>query len=152
MSNKRSIILAWFLVISGISQAQLNPVNWSFSSKKLDDKTYELHMKALIQPGWHLFSQTQPEDAIAIPTGFVLNNNPLVKYDGKIREVGDMEKFHDDKLDLSANQYSNDVSFVQVVKLKTKAKTNVTGTVEFQTCNDQKCLPPKKVNFTIPIQ
>jgi len=40
---------------------------------------------------------------------------------------------------------------VQVVKLKAKAKTNIAGVVEFQTCDDKKCLPPKKVNFNIPI-
>jgi len=152
MSIKRLLILGLFISTSGLIHAQLNPISWSFTSKKLDDKTYELHMKAFIQEGWHLFSQNQPEDAIAIPTGFVLNKNPLVSFDGKIKEVGILERFHDKKLDLSANQYSNNVSFVQVVKLKTKVKTNVTGTVEYQTCNDERCLPPRKVNFTIPIQ
>lgn len=130
---------------------QANPVSWTFSSKKIGDKQYELHMTATIQKGWHLYSQTQPEDAIAIPTGFKINNNPLLALDGAIKEEGKMEKFHDAKLELSANQYSNKVNFVQVVKLKANAKTNVTGTVEFQTCNDEKCLPPKKVNFTIDL-
>ncbi len=130
---------------------QANPVSWAFSSKKIGDKQYELHMTATIQKGWHLYSQTQPEDAIAIPTGFKINNNPLLTLDGAIKEEGKMEKFHDAKLELSANQYSNKVDFVQVVKLKANAKTNVTGTVEFQTCNDEKCLPPKKVNFAIDL-
>ena len=133
------------------AQAQ-NPISWSFSSKKIDDKTFEVHMTASIQAGWHLFSQTQPEDAIAIPTGFTINNNPLLKLDGKIKEIGNLEKFHDKKLDLSANQYSNKVTFVQVVKLKTSAKTNLTGSVEFQTCNDEKCLPPRTVNFNVAIK
>ncbi|HYC41081.1 MAG TPA: protein-disulfide reductase DsbD domain-containing protein [Chitinophagaceae bacterium] len=144
--------LALLLLIAVIAKAQLNPVSWNFSAKKIDDKTYELHMKANMQPGWHLFSQTQPDDAIAIPTGFVLNKNPLVSYEGRIREQGTLEKFHDKKLDLSANQYSNTVNFVQMVKLKARVKTTVTGTVEYQTCNDEKCLPPRKVNFSIPIQ
>ncbi|MBN8880443.1 MAG: hypothetical protein J0I32_23055 [Sphingobacteriales bacterium] len=132
-------------------QAQQNPVSWTFSSKKVGDKQYELHMTATIQKGWHLYSQVQPEDAIAIPTGFKINNNPLLTLEGKIKEEGKMEKFHDAKLELSAHQYSNKVDFVQVVKLKANAKTNVTGMVEFQTCNDEKCLPPKKVNFTIDL-
>ena len=151
MTSKGFFLLVTVLLSAGILNAQLNPVTWNFISKKIDDKTYELHMTASIQSGWHLFSQNQPDDAIAIPTDFVLNNNPLVKYDGKIKELGKLEKFHDDKLNLSANQFSNRVNFVQTVKLTTRVKTNVTGTVEYQTCNDQKCLPPKKVNFTIPI-
>ena len=109
-------------------------------------------MTANIQPGWHLYSQTQPDDAIAIPTGFSINNNPLLKLDGKIKEVGSMQKFMDEKLDISANQYAGKVDFVQIVKLKTNAKTNLTGKVEYQTCNDERCLPPKTVNFSIAIK
>ena len=45
-----------------------SPVSWTFSSKKIADKTFELHLTADIQSGWHLYSQEQPEDAIAIPT------------------------------------------------------------------------------------
>jgi thiol:disulfide interchange protein DsbD len=108
-------------------------------------------MTATIRPGWHLYSQEQPDNAIAIPTGFTINNNPLLNLDGKIKELGKIEKFHDSKLDVSANQYSNKVDFVQVVKLKANAKTKLTGNVEYQTCDDEKCLPPKTVNFSIPI-
>lgn len=133
------------------ANAQLNPVSWSFSSKKIADKTYEVHLTATMQTGWHLYSQVQPEDAIAIPTGFTINSNPLLALQGKIKEVGKMEKFHDPKLEISANQYAAKVDFVQVVKLKANAKTSLTGSVEYQTCDDKKCLPPKTVNFTIPV-
>ena len=150
---KRTIFILLVVVLgSNLLNAQLNPVNWTFSSKKISDKTYELHLTATMQPGWHLFSQEQPEDAVAIPTGFKLNNNPLVTLDGKIKEIGKLEKFHDAKLDISANQYAEKVDFVQVVKLKSNVKTNVTGSVEYQTCDDKKCLPPKTVTFSIPVK
>ena len=108
--------------------------------------------RTTMQSGWHLYSQVQPEDAIAIPTGFKLNSNPLLSLEGNIKEIGKMEKFHDARLEVSANQYANKVDFVQVVKLKANAKTNLTGSVEYQTCDDKKCLPPKTVNFTIPVK
>jgi hypothetical protein len=148
---KKYSLLFSLVLFAVIAQAQ-NPVNWTFTSKKINDKTYEVHMTANIQAGWHVFSQTQPDDAIAIPTSFVINSNPLVKLDGKVKEEGKLEKFKDEKLDIAANQYSNKVNFVQVVKLKGTAKTNVSGTVEFQTCNEEKCLPPRKINFTVAIQ
>ena len=145
------ICLISFIFTALITQAQ-SPVNWSFTSKKLSDKTYEVHLTANIQSGWHLYSQTQPDDALAIPTNFTLNNNPLLKLDGKIKEIGTMEKFKDKILGVSAHQYSNKVDFVQVVKLKSNAKTNISGSVEFQTCDDKKCLPPKTVNFNIALK
>ena len=140
-----------FTGLASLAQAQLNPITWTFSAKKINDNTYELQMKASIQTNWHLYSQTQPEDAVAMPTTFVLNPNPLFTLDGKIKEVGKMEKYTDKVLKVSANQYSNTVTFTQLIKLKGKAKTSVTGTVEYQTCDDQKCLPPKKVNFKVAL-
>jgi len=150
---KRTMTFVLALITGALSlNAQLNPVSWAFTSKKIADKTYEIHLTATMQSGWHLFSQVQPEDAVAIPTGFKINNNPLVTLDGKIKEIGKMEKFHDATLDISANQYANKVDFVQKVKLKSNVKTSITGSVEYQTCDDKKCLPPKTVTFSIPVK
>ncbi len=150
MMKKTFPLLSIFVIVT-TAQAQMNPVSWAFSSKKLNDKTYEVHITATIQSGWHLYSQLQPDDAIAEPTLFAFNKNPLLTLDGKVKEEGKLEKFHDAKLEVSANQYSKTVKFVQVVKLRAKAKTNVSGSVRFQTCNDEKCLPPKTVTFNVAL-
>ena len=113
---------------------------------------YEVEMKATIQDRWHLYSQAQPDDAIVIPTTFTFNPNPLFSVEGKVMENGKLEKFSDKNLGVSANQYSNSVTFVQKIKMKANAKTNLTGSVEYQTCDDKKCLPPKTVTFSIPIK
>lgn len=148
---KKALLVVLFFAIGGIAFAQ-NPVSWSFTSKKVSDKVYEVIAIASIQPGWHLYSQNQPEDAIAQPTAFMFNKNPMLNFEGKVKEMGKLEKYRDEKLEVSANQYSNKVQFVQVVKLKGAAKTAVTGKLEFQTCDDQKCLPPKTVPFTIALK
>ena len=147
---KKTGLLGLFFLIMMTVSAQ-NPVSWNFIAKKLSGGSYEIHMTATMQDGWHLYSQDQPEDAIAMPTTFSINSNPLLSLNGKIKEIGKLEKFRDEKLDLSANQYSKKVNFVQVVKLKGKVKTNFAGNVEFQTCDDKKCLPPKKVNFNVAL-
>ena len=148
---RATILLVALLVVNAVS-AQPNPVRWTFAAKKIADKQFEVEMRADIIAGWHLYSQLQPEDAIAIPTEFVLNQNPLLNLKGKIREVGKMERFKDATLGVSAHQYSGQVVFVQTVELKAKVKTALSGTVEYQTCDDEKCLPPKKVSFTIPLK
>ena len=146
----KAVILSLFLFATMAVSAQ-NPVTWTFTSKKGTDNSYEIHMTATIEKGWHLYSQTQPEDAIAIPTTFAITSNPLIEVVGKIKEDGKMEKFHDSQLDLSANQYSKTVNFVQTIKLKGKAKTSFSGSVEYQTCDDKKCLPAKTVNFKVAL-
>ena len=149
---KRILFLAFSIFSITLVHAQLNPVSWSYTAKKIADKTYEVHLTATIQSGWHLYSQTQPEDAIVDPTAIVFTGNPLLTLDGKVKELGKMEKFHDKQLDISANQYSSNVDFVQVVKLKSNAKTSLAGKLTFQTCDDEKCLPPKTVNFAVAIK
>jgi thiol:disulfide interchange protein DsbD len=150
--KKKLTLLVMVSALAFGAKAQLNPVLWSFSAQKTGEKTYEIHMKATIQPGWHLYSQSQPKDAIAMPTSFTINRNPLFEKDGKIREMGNLEKINDETLGVTNHQYSSTVDFVQKVKVKGNAKTNFTGNVEFQTCDDKKCLPPKKVNFNIAIK
>lgn len=149
---KKLFLLAIICFAALSSNAQLNPIVWSFTAKKTGDKSYEIVMKATIQNKWHLYSQTQPDDAVINPTAFTININPLFKLDGKISEIGKMEKYKDKELGISANQYSTSVTFVQKVKLKANVKTNFTGNVEYQTCDDHQCLPPKKVNFSVAIK
>ena len=148
----KRLFLSVAVLFTGLFLSAQSPVNWTFSAKKIDDKTFEVHMLASIQKGWHLYSQDQPEDAIANPTSFTITANPLFQLEGKIKEIGKMEKFTDKQLGLSANQYSNGVDFVQVIKLKGSAKTSISGSVEYQTCDDKKCLPPKTVNFSVALK
>jgi len=149
--KKFLLILVAFFTVGFLSAQGLNPVNWSFNSKKISDNVYEIQMIATIQQGWHVYSQSQPKDAIAQPTTVVFNKNPLLELDGTLKESGNLEKFKDKDLDISANQYSNKVVFSQRVKVKGKAKTNVTGKLTYQTCNDEKCLPAKTINLSIAL-
>ena len=149
---KTFIYFLLFTFSFGTAVAQMpNPVQWTYFAKKIADKTYEVHLTASIQTNWHLYSQKQPEDAINQPTEVLFNKNPLVIFNGAVKEVGKMKLFKDEKLKISANQYSEKVDFVQVVKLKAHVKTNVVGSVEYQTCDDKKCLPPKKIDFTVAL-
>jgi hypothetical protein len=145
----------FFLLITILSvqllSAQQIPVSWTFSSKKISNGQYEIYFYATIEPGWHVYSQQQPKDAIAEPTSFSFVKNPFIQLEGKVSEVGKLEKYKDKVLDVTAHQYSNKVTFVQKVKLKGKAKTSVTGNLVYQTCDDEKCLPPRTVNFTIAL-
>ncbi|MFM8591784.1 MAG: protein-disulfide reductase DsbD domain-containing protein [Sphingomonadales bacterium] len=149
---RRSLFVFILIITAAVSRAQLQPVVWTYGAKKTADRTYEVEIKATIKEGWHLFSQTQPADAIAIPIAFAINPNPLLIRKGALREIGKLEKYKDKTLGVTAYQYAGQVRFVQTVMLKAKARTVFAGTVEFQTCDDEKCLPPQKVNFSIPLQ
>ena len=149
---KNLLLIAAFFGSSLVAKAQISPISWTFTAVKTGDKMYDLKMVATIQDKWHLYSQTQPEDAVIMPTEFSFNANPLLKLEGKFQELGKMEKFTDKSLGISANQYSTSVTFIQKIKLKSNVKTNLAGSVVYQTCDDKKCLPPKTVSFTVAIK
>lgn len=150
---KKALFFLFIVFSATMVSAQIaNPVSWTFNSKKISDNLYEVQLVANIQSGWHLYAQSQPKDAIAVPTTFQFTNNPLLQLDGKVKEVGKMEKFTDKELGVTANQYSKQVVFTQKVKLKGKVKSNVSGNVTYQTCDDKKCLPPKTVSFNIALK
>lgn len=150
---KKIFLVSLSIVFLFTVHAQImTPVKWTFTSKKIADKTYEVHLTAILQNSWHLYSQIQPADAINIPTEILFTKSPLVALVGKTKEVGKMKVFKDTRLKISAHQYAEKVDFVQNVKLKANIKTNLVGSIEYQTCDDKKCLPPKKIDFTIALK
>lgn len=128
-----------------------DPVKWFFSAKKIGDKTYEIHLIATIESGWHIYSQTTPEGG-PVQTTINFSKNPLLELQGNLVERGKMEKHFEQLFGVEVHQFSNKVDFVQVVKLKSAAKTTISGSVEFMTCNDEECMPPKKLPFSIALK
>ncbi|MGN6193526.1 MAG: protein-disulfide reductase DsbD domain-containing protein [Ginsengibacter sp.] len=150
---KKIIPVAILLLFSNFLFAQIqNPVEWSATSKKISDKVYEIHLTANIDKGWHIYSQTTPEGG-PIPTSLTFTKNPLVIVEGKAKEVGKMEK-HTEPLfgNIDVKQFSNNVDFVQLVKLKAPVKTSVDVAVEFMVCNDKQCLPPSTKKFSVALK
>ncbi len=137
------------LLLAVSSKAQ-DPVKWTFSAKKISDKNYEIHVTATIARPWNIYSQTTPEGG-PLPTAIAFNKNPLVSFDGKIKENGTLKKKFEEVFDVDVLYYKDSVDFIQVVKVKNAAKTALTGTVEFMACNDEQCLPPKSIPFTISL-
>jgi hypothetical protein len=128
-----------------------SPVSWSFTAKKTADKTYEVHISATISEPWSIYSQHTPEGG-PFPTHIVINKNPLIVPAGTPKEVGTLHRKHEEVFDVDVLYYTSKVNFVQTVKLKAAAKTNITGSVEFMACNNEQCLLPQTISFTIPLQ
>lgn len=147
---KRILLSAFVLFFFGAANAQIeNPVKWNYTAKKISADTYELHMTATLDGKWHIYSQQAGEGPI--PTSFSFDKNPLVKASGAVAEVGKMEKQFDPNFNSTLKFYSGKVDFVQKVKVKAAIATVAKGKVTYMVCNDQKCLPPRDIAFSIKI-
>jgi thiol:disulfide interchange protein DsbD len=143
-------VLVNFIAVSLFAQSGTK-VKWEFTSKKIADKKYEIRLVATIQPGWHIYSQNQSEDAIVLPTAIKFVNNPLVVLNGKPKEIGKLFDQFDKAINARSKYYSNKVEFVQTITLKSNVKTAITGEVEFMVCDDRQCLPPDVTKFSIKL-
>jgi hypothetical protein len=143
------LFLVAAVMISSVTMAQKAKVTWKFSSKKVSEGKYELHLTASVPKGWHLYSQFTGEGPVA--TAFKFNPNALLTFDGKVKEVGKMTTVNDKIWNNKQKYFSSTVDFVQIVKLKGKIKTNVSGEVEYMICDDSSCLPPTTGKFNITL-
>lgn len=149
----RTIILSVLISIGFAAQAQMGSakqVTWSYGSKKIADKTYEITITASIAGNYHLYAMKAGVEG-PVPTTISFNPNPLLVMNGALVEKGKKITKFESAWDGNVNFFEKTVTFVQKVKAKTTAKTNVNGKIEFMVCNDDMCLPPSEITFKIPV-
>jgi len=128
----------------------LDPVKWTTSVKNISETEYELITTATIDGGWHLYSQTVPDDG-PIPTSFIYEGNGNYLKKGNTKE--DQGHTIDDPIFGMRIKYFEDKAvFKQRIKLKSKGVFNINAVVEFMVCDDKQCLPPKEVDLVFEIK
>ena len=125
-------------------------VSWGYTAKKLAANKYEIHITATPPPGWHIYSQLTPEGG-PVPTTFKFNKNALVAVNGKVNEKGKVISYFDNNFKVNVKYFEGKADFVQVVTVKGKIKTNISGEVESMICNDRTCMPPTIEKFNVAL-
>ncbi len=146
--NKHFIILITIILIkfSSVNSQILNPVTWDFSKKQIDNNTYELIFKANIEKTWHLYSMNLPEGG-PIPTSFHFTESDKFNLIGNTIEFTKPESKYDATFGMEMKLFANEAIFIQKIKLLNEENINISGFVEFMSCDDSRCLPPKEVEF-----
>ena len=149
---KRITLTLFSVVITAIAIGQMkNPVSWDYAAKKKTANTYEVTLTATVEHPWHIYSQNTGKGG-PVPTTVSFKTNPLVIKSGSVKEIGKLEKVFDKNFNTNVLFYSNQVQFVQTVKVKGNAKTNLSGMIEYMVCDDSQCLPPVKKSFELKLQ
>lgn len=138
------------IMVSGVYAQIKDPVSWKYEAKKVNSQEYQLSITATVEHPWHIYSQNTGKGG-PIPTKFTFKTNPLVIMVGGVKENGKLDKTFDKNFNTNVLSYANKVVFLQSVKVKANAKTNISGTVEYMVCDDQQCLPPTSKSFDIKL-
>jgi thiol:disulfide interchange protein len=148
--RKANLVFLFAFVLSALSvQAQiLEPVKWAFSLNKISETEYEVVADATIEENWHLYSSSMPEGG-PIPTSVVLTNPEEQLTVGDLKEEPEADVQFDEAFDMELAWFSNKAKLILSVQLKDTDVDVIEGYVEFMSCDDEQCLPPDKVDFTL---
>ena len=147
---KKALLLSAFVCCTVILKAQiLTPVHWSYAAKRIGKNEAVVFMKATIDEGWHLYSQTVKEGG-PVKTTFTFPLSKAYILVGKTAEPMPITRY-EKVFSMDVSFFEREVIFQQKVKLKT-GQITVKGTVEYMTCNDRQCLPPEDLAFSVAIK
>ncbi|HXS35102.1 MAG TPA: protein-disulfide reductase DsbD domain-containing protein [Flavipsychrobacter sp.] len=126
-----------------------DPTNWSYEVKKVSGNEYELIFHLSLNEGWHIWAIKPGGDGTLIPPTFDFNKNEKVNLVGEVMEKGKSETVDMEGIDGKVTYLTGKIDYVQ--KIKADVGTKIAGSHEYQVCNNDMCLPPKKKTFTFEI-
>jgi len=148
----RSAIISAVLLFSTLTllaQAQEEPVVWNFSLGVSGD-VHAVLAEADVAEGWFVYSQFV-EDGGPIATELDLTDTPGIELRGEPTEEGKALSGYDEMFEMEIVKYADQASFTQTFALPAGA-TKVDGTLKFMACTKKKCLPPRTVSLSLPVQ
>ena len=147
--------LVFFLavcLVSAPSFAQMtdDPTSWKYEVKKKSATEYQLIFHLDLKTGWHIWSLNVGGDGYEIVPSFNFDNNPKVKFKGKVAEKGKATTTKMEGIDGKVTYLNGKIDYVQDVIVA--GNTKMTGKLTYQVCNDKMCLPPKDKGFSFDIK
>jgi len=147
---KKLVLTAIAVLLAVNTYAQIEaPVKWAYAAKKTSATDAVVLIKATIDQGWHIYS-LYLKDGGPVKTTIKFTASKDFSKVGKTTEPTPVTKF-EKTFGMNVTYFENEVVFQQKIKLKAK-QTTVKGTIEYMTCNDQKCLPPENLTFSVAIK
>lgn len=149
MKKTALIIFASLFFLFNLNAQQQNPVKWTAIYKSINATEGEVVITANIDKGWHTYSQRATE-AGPIPTTFEFIKNSNYELIGKTEESNAHEEYVK-AFEAKVFVFSEKAEFKQKVKLKNKGAA-IGLKVEYMSCNDNMCLPPKTIELNVKAQ
>lgn len=132
-------VLLLILAFQKVSAQMLEPVKWSFKTNRINDTTAELQFIANIDQGWHLYAQHLPENG-PLPLQFNFDKVSGAKLIGKVAEPKSHEEY-DPMFEMKVKYFVAKVVFTQNVKITSNKPVTLKGSMSYQSCNDNSCIP-----------
>lgn len=145
------LLVAGLMISAGVNAQIFDPVKWTFESKSLGDDKFELTATAIIDETWSVYSQYLESQDGPIPTTFEFEKGAY-ELIGKVEEDKlNRKEIQDPVFQMKVVKFYHKAIFRQKVKVKDYSKP-IKGYLNFMTCNNERCLPPKDVDFVYTLK
>ena len=149
--KKLNVLIILLCATAGLIRAQVQqPVKWTFEIKEINKYEVQVLAHASIDEGWKMYGISVPKDG-PYATNIVFEKNDTFRPLKKVVEVTPSTVKHDDVFNMDVPFFKKKATISQNVRILKRPAT-IKGYVEFMTCNDESCLPPDEVEFTLEVK
>ena len=147
---KKFYCLALFVLSGTFLFAQQSVTSWSVKQQRGADGMVELIFNATINQPWYMYSIKPGGEAIPTTVNFEPSNDYTLV--GAFTELTPTESKYDAGAGGNVNIFYNNASFSQKIKVNTNKAFKVSGTVNYQICNDVSCrMEDEDFSLTVPV-
>lgn len=146
-----ALSLLLFVSMEVKAQGLKDPTTWTYVAKRKFGNVFELHFQVKLAGNWHIYALKPGGDGTMIPPTFKIEPSKNIKLRGDMKEAAKPVEETVEEIG-KIRYFKGEADFIQEVEVTGATEIKVTGSHEYQVCNDQICLPPKTKTFTFNIK
>ncbi|HNB82470.1 MAG TPA: protein-disulfide reductase DsbD family protein [Chitinophagaceae bacterium] len=136
-----------FFSVQVSAQDPTKIVNWKTEVKPGEAANqYIFTLSARIDSGWHVFAPVPGGDGLLIPTEIIFEDHSPVSHQGPLVPERKPVTRMMDGVGM-VNYYEGEIRFT--MKISTEKSGALKGKISYQCCNENMCLPPAEVPFSV---
>ena len=139
--------ISLFALLFAATITMVAQIDFKVSYNRVSPSEIDVVFTGTAEPGWHIYSTNLPEggpNSAEFGTD-VIKGAELV---GELKPGAGAKTEYDKMFEMDITFFENSCTFTQRVKL-TAATYEVKGYLNYSACNDENCLPPTNVEFTL---
>ncbi len=145
----RLLLAAVALIVTTTTLQAQQVVHWTSSSSEVEPGLFQVEIKGMIEPGWHVYSLEIGEGG-PIPTSVTFECPEGVTLVGKTTTPSKEHRYYDDVFEMEIGHIETMIRLIQQVRVDV-AEAEIKATVEYMACNENSCTSPTEEEFSFKL-
>ncbi len=125
-------------------------VKWGEPTIQKDGEIYTISVSATINEGWHIYDMEEYDFGLT-STSMTLSLPAGIELVGGVDASQQAVRKYDEIFATEIGYFEGQLTLSQQIKITTPVTEKIGVTVEWMSCNDGSCMPPKDLNFEVAL-